>query len=368
MDGDHETHGLWQQGPRARKGLFRFVSPGALVVALLVPLVLLLLQGSWHGDLRRLLVSRYLQNFVVAACIGGCISGLYRFVWPRLIKRRPSPLLWAVVHGSTVLVGVVGGGEVAARLVAFVWALPLDHVRQTVLRLGLFVSTSVVATLIVYDRLRAQARRLQIREQQARLATTQAELRALQARTNPHFLFNSLNSVAGLIAEDPVRAELMLEKLSLVFRYALDGSRRETVSLGAEIAAVSTYLDVEAIRFGERLTVELDVDRDPRVQELLVPPLLLQPLVENAILHGIAPNRDRGTVSLTVARRDGSVRITVQDDGAGAPAEPTGSGSALRDLGERLRLLYDSRATLDHGPRQPRGYRAEVVLPLESRP
>jgi two-component system sensor histidine kinase AlgZ len=330
-----------------------------------VPLVLLLVQGNWHGDLRRL-VSRYLQNLVVVACIGGCIAGLYRLVWPRLIRRRPSRLLWAFAHGSTLLTGVVGGGELGARLLAFGWGVPLGPVRQTVLRLGLLVSASVVATLIVYDRWRAQARRLQRREEQARLAAAQAELRALQARTNPHFLFNSLNSVAGLIAEDPPRAELMLEKLAAVFRYALEGSRRETVSLAAEVAAVTTYLGVEGIRFGERLTVEIDVDPDPRVQELPVPPLLLQPLVENAIIHGIAPNREKGTVSLRVARREGSVVITVEDDGAGAgAAEPAGSGSALRDLGERLRLLYGSRASLGHGPRHPRGHRSEVVLPLE---
>jgi two-component system sensor histidine kinase AlgZ len=362
---DHESHGLWQRQPQARKGFFRFVAPEALVVALLVPLALLLLQPGWHADGPRL-ASRYLQNLLVLVCIGGCITGLYRFIWPRLIKRRLPPVLSALAHGSTVLAGVVGGGEVAARLIAAAWKVPLGPVRQTVLRFGLFVSTSVVATLLVYDRLRAQARRLQLAEQQARLAATQAELRALQARTNPHFLFNSLNSVAGLIAEDPARAELMLEKLSAVFRYALEGSRRQTVSLAAEIAAVSTYLGVEAIRFGERLDVKIDVDPDPRVQELPVPPLVLQPLVENAILHGIAPSRDKGTVSVTVARCNGSVAITVEDDGTGA--SETGSGSALHDLGERLRLFYGSRATLSHGPRQPRGYRAEVILPLEGAP
>ena len=363
MAGDQETHGLWQGGPRPRK--WRFVSPEAMLVALLVPLVLLLLQGNWRGDLGRLLVSRYLQNLVVVVCIGGSIVGLYRFLWARLIKRALSPLPRALAHASTVLAGLVGGGEVASRLIALAWQVPIAHVRPPVLRLGLFASTSVVATLLVYDRLRAQARRLQVREEQARLAAAQAELRALQARTNPHFLFNSLNSVAGLIAEDPERAERVLEKLSAVFRYALEGSRQTTVPLRDEISAVATYLGVEAIRFGERLAVEMDVDPDPRVQELPVPPLVLQPLVENAILHGIAPRRDRGTLWLKVARREDSVVIVVEDDGAGVAAEaPPGSGSALRELRERLALLYGPLATLEHGPRTPRGYRAELVLPL----
>jgi two-component system sensor histidine kinase AlgZ len=336
----------------------------AAVIALVVPLVLLLVDGNWRGGWPRLL-SRYLQNLIIFAGIGGSIAGLYRFVWSRLTK-RPSPLKRALAHGITVLAGVLGGGEVAARTIALAWQVPLGHIRPTVLRFGLFVSVSVVATLLVYDRLRAHAQQSQRREEQARLAAAQAELRALQARTNPHFLFNSLNSVAGLIQEDPERAEQMLEKLSAVFRYALEGSRRQTVPLRAEIDAVTTYLGVEAIRFGDRLVIEVDVDPDPRVQELLVPPLLLQPLVENAILHGIAPRRDRVAVSLKVGRRQDSVVITVEDDGAGVdPAAPAGSGSALRELHERLRLLYGPAANLDHGPREPRGYRAEVVLPLE---
>jgi two-component system sensor histidine kinase AlgZ len=227
----------------------------------------------------------------------------------------------------------------------------------------------VVSALVVYDRLRGKARRLEVREQRARLAAVQAELRALQARTNPHFLFNSLNSVAGLIAEDPERAELMLEKLSAVFRYALEGSRRQTVPLAAELAAVSTYLGVEGIRFGGRLVTEIDIDQDPAVQDLPVPPLVLQPLVENAILHGIAVRQGPGVVTLRVARRDHQVVITVENDGGGdAVVEPTGSHSALGDLQERLRLLYGSAATLRHGPRRPDGYRAELVLPLEASP
>jgi LytS/YehU family sensor histidine kinase len=264
---------------------------------------------------------------------------------------------------------VLFGGEVASRIIALAWNVSSSHVRLTVMRLGLFASGSIVAVLVVYGRLRAQARRLQAREELARLAAVQAELRALQARTNPHFLFNSLNSVAGLIAEDPERAELMLEKISAVFRYALDASTREAVTLAEELAAVSTYLDVEAIRFGDRLTAAMDVDPDPAVQELLVPPLVLQPLVENAILHGIAPRREKGgRVHVQVARRGQSIVITVEDDGSGlAATDPAGSGSALRDLQQRLYLLHGSAAALRHGPRTPRGYRAELVLPLVGR-
>ena len=367
MDGNDESPGLWHGRARRRTGPFRLVTSQGLVIYLLVPLVLLIVQGNWHGNLPRLLVNRYLQNLVVVTCIGGCIYCLYRFVWSRLITRPPSRLMRALVHGSTVVGGVLIGGEVASRVVALAWDLPLTQLRLTVMRLGLFAGTSVVVTQVVHDRVRAQARQLQIREEQARLAAVQAELRALQARTNPHFLFNSLNSVAELIPEDPERAELMLEKLSTVFRYALEGSRRQTVALTEEIAAVSTYLGVEAIRFGDRLVTEIEVDRDPAVQELLVPPLVLQPLVENAILHGIAARRGKGTVRIQVRRRENSVVITVEDDGAGAPVtEPAGSGSALDDLQQRLRLLYGSAASLSHGPRAPDGYRAEVVLPLEA--
>src|SRR4051794_38793543 len=175
MQGHDQIPGRRREEPGHRNGLFRLLTVEGLVVFLLVPLLLLVLQGGWRGPhLGRLLASRYLQNFIVGLCIAGTLRVLYRAVWPRLITRPPSPALRLVAHATTVVVGVAAGGEVASRIIALGWDVPLTHVRFTVMRLGLFASMSIVAISVVYGRLRAQAQRLQVREELAQLAAVQA--------------------------------------------------------------------------------------------------------------------------------------------------------------------------------------------------
>jgi len=124
------------------------------------------------------------------------------------------------------------------------------------------------------------------RAQHLQLAQTQAELRALRAQINPHFLFNALTAIGGWTQADPRRAESVMEQLADVFRYTLRGTRTEWVTLGAELDAVRTYLDVEQARFGTRLSI--DVVCDDHLRELLIPPLVVLTLAENAIKHGVA--------------------------------------------------------------------------------
>ena len=155
----------------------------------------------------------------------------------------------------------------------------------------------VVTTAAVgFETLRERARRVELKAQRAQQEALRAQLEALQARTNPHFLFNSLNTVAGLIDEDPRKAEEVLERLSALFRYSLEGSRTDWVRLEQEIENVEGYLEVERVRLGDRLNSEIDVA--PGVENILVPPLVLQPLVENAVLHAIAPRSAGGSLSL----------------------------------------------------------------------
>ena len=266
------------------------------------------------------------------------------------------------MHAAVIATGVLAGGELGSRILSWAYELPLAGIRSSVLRTGLAVSVVVVAVLLGYDRLRARAWRLRLAEELSRLAAVRAELTALQARTNPHFLFNSLNSVAGLIAEDPARAEVVLERLSALFRYVLDSSKRPAVPLREELAAVETYLAIEAVRFEGRLERRIEVE--PDLDQIPVPPLVLQPLVENAVLHGIARQRGPGTIEIAVRRRDATLVLSVADDATPQPGSNAGSGSALADSKARLELIYGTRASLEHGPRHPRGYRAEVVLPL----
>jgi two-component system sensor histidine kinase AlgZ len=168
-------------------------------------------------------------------------------------------------------------------------------------------------------------------------ADTAAKLSELQARIRPHFLFNTLNSAIALVEEDPARAEAILEDLSDLFRHALMESG-ESVTLADEIALAHRYLDIEQVRFGDRLKVEWAID--PEATSARVPPLLLQPLVENAVKHGVEPSQDGAEVKVTAQRRGGNVVIKVTNtvpSGQGV----AGHGVAQANVRERLRLLHD---------------------------
>lgn len=190
----------------------------------------------------------------------------------------------------------------------------------------------------------------------------EAELRALQAQVNPHFLFNSLNSVRALIADDPGRARNAVTELADLLRYALAAGKRETVPLGDEIATVRRYLALEAIRFEERLRVEIDAD--PDVLGAPVPPMVVQTLVENGIKHGIGTSPDGGTLRVAARAEGSSVRVTVESPGRlDADTEPE-SGVGLQNAAERLRRLCGDRAALVVRQADPATVRAEVLVPL----
>jgi len=173
-------------------------------------------------------------------------------------------------------------------------------------------------------------------------AAAQAQVAALQARIRPHFLFNSMNAVAALIRVDPDAAERTVENLAELFRAALGSDPESIGTLGEEWTLVDRYLDIESLRLGDRLRVERDIDVPV---ELPMPRLLLQPLVENAIRHGVQPNRAGGTIRLLGHRVPGGVEIVVDNPVAdGAPTPGTGHG--LRNVRERVRFHYGARASV----------------------
>lgn len=206
---------------------------------------------------------------------------------------------------------------------------------------GMFMGTGIWTVL--YIRL-TEKRRQEIREVELKLALREAELRALESQINPHFLFNCLNSIRALVLIEPARAQDMLTRLANVLRHSLRHDRQHTVPLASEIEAVSDYLALEAVRFEERLRVQIAVD--PAAAQCAVPPMLLQTLVENAIKHGIAQVVGNGDLIVRAEHRDGVIRLTVENTGqlSDAPASPNQFGIA--NTRERLRLLYGDQASL----------------------
>lgn len=202
----------------------------------------------------------------------------------------------------------------------------------------------------------------QSREALLQQQVAEAELRALRAQINPHFLFNCLNTIADLVVRDPARAETMTLRLAEVFRHVLEHASRPLTSIHDEIEFLRTYLYIEEARFGNRLQVEIDVAAE--LEEAQIPSLILQPLVENALKHGLGPKREPGHLRIAVQADGDQIRMTVEDDGMGPSPSPRPSkGLGLANIVERLQTLYQDRASVSLRPRESGGSIATVLIP-----
>jgi two-component system sensor histidine kinase AlgZ len=200
---------------------------------------------------------------------------------------------------------------------------------------------------------------LALRAQATLPADTTARLAELQSRIRPHFLFNTLNTALALVRLDPARAEGVLEDLAELFRVAISDSR-EAVTLDEEVELAQRYLAIEQIRFGSRLKVTWDLD--PAAGVARVPPLLLQPLVENAVRHGVEPGDAGGTIRVRTRVRLGRAEVSIANSVPSEPSQP-GSGMAIRNVRERLRLMHDVAAQFD-ARRERDVFRVQIVVPL----
>jgi signal transduction histidine kinase len=214
----------------------------------------------------------------------------------------------------------------------------------------------------VFDRLnRSEIERFQLMS-----SVKEAELRALKSQVNPHFIFNSLNSLRALIDEDPKRARMAVTQLANLLRYSLQSGQLETVPFEDELDVVNDYLALEQVRHEERLRLRLDIG--PDVHRLPIPPMLLQTLVENAVKYGISARAEGGEIAIVARNEGGSLRIQVTNPGEvarGGRGASTGVG--LHNAAERLRLIFGDGATLRLRSDQPAQVIAEAVIPLAMR-
>jgi len=219
--------------------------------------------------------------------------------------------------------------------------------------------------VIIYAVL-VQAALARERLKEKELAAAGAELQALRSQLDPHFLFNTLHSLTQLVREDPVATQDALERFGDLMRYVLNSSREvdAEVALEDEIAFVRNYLELERLRLGERLRTLESIE--PDALELAVPPLLLQPLVENAIRHGIAPRRDGGTLRITVRMRDDRLLLQVADSGNGCSpgAWSSARGLGLQAVQRQLQARFHGAARCEIESRPGAGFIVDLVLPV----
>jgi two-component system, LytTR family, sensor kinase len=244
------------------------------------------------------------------------------------------------------------------------WQTPLPGYPRLVLngvRFNIFLYILIAgAAHAVYFALRARDGQRHAERLEAQL--TGARLDALRAQLQPHFLFNALGGIAELVHRDPHAADRMLVRLSRLLRTALDDRTEHVVTLAHELACLEPYLELERMRYGDRLTVIEDIE--PAARGARVPVLLLQPLVENAIRHGIAPRPAPGTVTIRARLAGDAVRLEIEDDGVGlAPGFTTGIG--LRNTRARLAELYGDASELALGAGPAAGTVVRISVPRE---
>jgi two-component system, LytTR family, sensor histidine kinase AlgZ len=252
---------------------------------------------------------------------------------------------WAVVLVRLTGHGPDRAGILAEALLLFATGVPLY-----------LISAVVHYLMLAFEASHAAQRRVLLTEVSAR----EAELRALRAQLNPHFLFNSLNSIAALVGSDPEGARRMCERLGDFLRRTLALGARDAVTLGEELELVDRYLAIEQVRFGARLAFDRRIG--PGATECVVPPLLLQPLVENAVKHGVADRVDGGTIVVEATREGGQLRITVENPLDEEAPSRRGSGMGLDNVRRRLDVYGAREARLD-AVRDGEMFRVTLTMP-----
>lgn len=289
-----------------------------------------------------------------SASIGVPAMLVFRTVGPRL-HGKPQLRQWLTY--ASVLLGVTAAGTLFARLVFVVLGLMrLGEIWGGYLQ-GLQISLAIAVPCtigaITYSRLHS---RLASTE---RLAT-EARLASLESRVRPHFLFNALNSAIALIPEDPKRAEDVLERLSGLLRFSLDAQAR-LVPLGEELRVVTDYLEIERVRFGDRLAYEIDVSDELRAHQ--VPAFAIQTLVENSVKYAVSPRKQGARITVSARRAGERIAIEVADDGPGFTGAVWIPGHGLDGLRARLEALYGKAARLVAPGTGETGARVTIELP-----
>lgn len=332
---------------------------------------LLLTLAAWAFSRRVDLWQTLRWNFVIAQCVGFCIHGLFALaqagLGPDRIRGFTGParvLFYSAIPIAGVLIGYALGLSIMGVDV------PKLVVERPTLPLGI-VLFSIVVSAIVYRHYANKAALAEAQAEQARERARSTELerqavtsklKALQAQIEPHFLFNTLANVVSLIDTEPAQARRMLERLIELLRSSLAASRADRATLGQESALLAAYLDILKVRMGNRLDYILDIPSELTSAHL--PPLTLQPLVENAIRHGLEPKVDGGTVQVRAQALEGRLMVEVEDDGQGF-RPGAGAGVGLDNVRDRLASQYGDGARLVIEEARP-GTRIRITLPLEA--
>ena len=317
-------------------------------------------------------VGIFALDAVVGFSLTSALRYLYRYVWEKsVLTRIAAGFLGALVAAFIweAIKNLITGTEVGSSvdLTDYGWVslftiLPFSF--------SLMLVWSVLYFGIKYYQLFQLEKEKSLRSE---ALAHEAQLRMLRYQLNPHFLFNTLNAISTLVLQhDTESANSMLTKLSKFLRYSLDHDPLDQVDLAHEISSVKLYLDIEKVRFEERMKIDLNIA--PDAERALVPSLLLQPLIENSVKHAIARSVEGGLIQICARVYERKLIIEVADDGPGIPDytavvernSATSGGVGLKNIRNRLKEIYGTEHELTFSPREPVGCKVTVVIPYET--
>jgi sensor histidine kinase YesM len=320
----------------------------AIAVVITVAFTRVTFGTPWH-----LILEQFLTTFFLTCCISPvCVLVLPR-ITPMVFARFRFPVNWVIV--ITVMVFLAGAGSLfALSVLALIGYLRPDQILHSwfdsVLRVSVIVTLTLgiflTAREIMRNRLKKATLDLRTKERdeaEARRLATEAELAALESRVQPHFLFNTLNSIAALIPQDPAGAERMTGQLASLLRSSLDTAATPLVPLEHELKIVADYLGIERVRFGDRLQYQIDIE--PGLQRVPVPRLSLQTLVENSVKYAVSPSRNGAVITVVARREVGRLVLEVRDTGPGFNLDQQLPGHGVALLRDRLRMTCGESAT-----------------------
>jgi LytS/YehU family sensor histidine kinase len=281
-----------------------------------------------------------------------------RLNWLRRLRPVHAHLF---IFAIAVPVGYVVGSSLAYSVLGEPWPILQAHPRRIIA----LITTGLAALFIVYfDAMRQRIENEAAARIEAQRLAGESQLRLLRAQLEPHMLFNTLANLRTLVEVDPKLAQSMIDQVILYLRSALTASREDSTTLKQEFAQLRAYLEIMALRMGARMRYRLELPAE--LETLSIPPMLLQPLVENAIKHGVEPKIGSSEIEVRAENSGRAISITVADTGLGLAGDATGRDGTrygLTHVRDRLRAFYGPSATLTIARNEPQGVRATVSIP-----
>jgi hypothetical protein len=308
-------------------------------------------------------------SFVFANCFGFFIKLLgalaFRWFYSPLSDNKLIPIaIWI----PSLLLGTFIGTEFAMGINALIfemWHPPFfsgDHL--ALLAANMLMVLVFFSLAVAYVQKKKRLKLKIIENQRIYHLQTQTKLVALQSKINPHFLFNTLNTMLSLVHKSPEKVETMILNLSDIYRRVLQYPEDQKISLKEEIQLVKEYLEIEKIRMGKRLRFFLSVDKE--IEDAKIPPLLIEPVVENAVIHGISPKPDGGEINILAKKNKGELKISVTDNGIGMGKGNQKAGYGLSSVKERIHLNYGENARFEINDLTEGGVKITMEIPYEN--